>query len=234
MSVFISLVLIYAGNRISAEMFQTSRTVSISNLTKVDGQTVFSSGSLLVDVKSCNKVQFLINLDNSLATMEIYPNMSSQVKYCYDKVNDNDCSVKMVAVTGDLCAGYTPLWMRLTPYDLMIGEGCDVGESTLFYYPMIFGIINSVGVSSTDDARWRLGESACQPVTTPATTTTLTTHPTTTSATTSEAPGSLVNDATKKETVNKNVNMGRSGGAVCNNSLTVMTMVVTLMSFLKF
>ncbi|XP_048258180.1 uncharacterized protein LOC125383626 [Haliotis rufescens] len=137
----------------------------------------------------------------------------------------------MFAVTGDLCGGYTPIWLQMAPPSLIIGEGCDVGESKLYSYPLMFFDITldikSIGVSSTDDAWWRLGESACRPVTTPANTTTLTTQPRT-----SEVP--LANHAMMNETMHKYMNMGRSGGAVCNNSLTVMTMVVTLMSFVKY
>ncbi|XP_048258132.1 uncharacterized protein LOC124141316 [Haliotis rufescens] len=233
MHFFISFVLIYAGNRISAEMFQTSRTDSISNLTKVDGQTVFSSNFLLFDVKSCNKVQFVVNFDNGMARMDIYPNRSLQVQYCYKGL---DCTVEMFTVTGDTCDGYTPLWVQVQFYGVVIGEGCDVEESQLSSSPWLMLLYGntSIGISSADDAWWRLGESACKPVTTPATTTTLTTHSTTTPATTSEAPGSLVIDTTKNETMHNNVNMGRSGGAVCNNSLAVMTMAATWMFFLKY
>ncbi|XP_071086551.1 uncharacterized protein [Haliotis cracherodii] len=229
-----------SGNRISAEMFQTSRTGSISNLTKVDGQTVFSSGSLLFDVKSCNDVQLLINFDQSVVFMDIYPNMSSQVKFCSDKVNTDGCPVDMFAATGHLCAGYTPFWMWVTSYDLMIGQGCNVRQEAFYYQTFwLSDVVYSIGVSSSDDAWWRLGQSACQPVTTPPTTTpptTTTLHLTTrpaTHVTTSEAQGSLADDATMNETMHKYMNMGRSGGTVCNNSLTVMTMVVTYVSLMS-
>ncbi|XP_046542413.1 uncharacterized protein LOC124252792 [Haliotis rubra] len=213
MHVFIFLVLIFTGDRIHADVFQTARTDSTVKLTEVDGETVFSSDSLLFDVKSCSKVQLCINIDYDRVVIDIYPNKTSHMKLCESGFNDY-CTGEMLALSGDACDDYTPLWVQVSFSEITIGEGCEVGEfglwSTFSFVLAMIDSIESIEISSVDNAWWRLGKSSCQPVTTPATTTTtLTTHPATTPATapeatpeaTSESPGSLTNGAKMNETM---------------------------------
>ncbi|XP_046542393.1 uncharacterized protein LOC124252780 [Haliotis rubra] len=249
MHVFIFLVLIFTGDGIHADVFQTSRIDTTVKLTEVDGEKVFTSDSLLFDVKSCSEVQLRINMEDGRAGIDIYPNKTSHMHYC-DSSYNNYCTEEMLAMSGDACVDYTPLWVTISFSEIKIGEGCEVGEFVLWSYSsfltFLLDSIESIEISSVDNAWWRLGKSSCQPVTTPATTTTLTTLPATTPATapeatpeatqeaTSESPGSLTSEAKMNETMLQNVDMRRSAGAVSSSSITGMTIVVTLISCLKY
>ncbi|XP_067668155.1 uncharacterized protein [Haliotis asinina] len=234
MHVFIFLVLIFTVDQIHAVVFQTSRTEIIPNLTKVDGKQLFSSGSLLFDVKSCGKVRLLVNGDEGLAIIDIYSNKTSYMQLCYDK-EDDSCFGMTSVISSDLCDTYTPLWIQYHNFILEMGESCYVGQNSLASIPLAFILFKAIGIeiSSNHGAWWRLGNSACQPVTTPAAT--RATTPSTPLETTPEAtPRSLGNRTTSNETMPKKLEMGRSAGAVSSSkSITGMIVVVALMSFLK-
>ncbi|XP_067668173.1 uncharacterized protein [Haliotis asinina] len=221
------------GDRIHADVFQTSRTDTTIELTKVDGKMVYGLEFLTFDVKSCSKVQLSINMGAGRTVMDIYPNKTSHMQYC--ESSTDTCTEEILVISKDMCDGYTPLWVKVSYYDVIIGEGCEAAEVGLWSY-FSYWNIESIKISSVDDAWWRFGESSCQPVTTQATTTKLTTQPATTPVTatettpevipeaTSQTPGSLINETLPK-------NMGRSAGAVRSSSFTGMIIVVTLQSY---
>ncbi|XP_067668156.1 uncharacterized protein [Haliotis asinina] len=234
MPVFLLLVLIFTGDRILADVFQTSRTDTTIELTKVDGEMVSNLDSLLFDVKSCGKVQLSINMDKGRIVIDIYPNKTSHMKHCKSSIDT--CTGEILIITGNVCNDYTPLWVKVSYYNVVIGEGCEVAEVGLWSYSSLWnflmGTTESIEISSVDDAWWRLGKSSCQPVTTQATTTTLTTQPAATPATATETTPEATPEATSqtpRPLINETVpeNMGRSAGAVRSSCFTGMIIALT-------